>query len=318
MPTTFDAVVTFGRSDVRWPSFALVGLPSILVTAKEHDVKAEGITLRLREAGDPGGRPFIHFHGTPGSRLELAFADGIAEASGVRIVAFDRPGYGGSTQTPFGLTSVANMALRVADQIGLDRFRTTGWSGGAPFALATAAMAHERVPAVGVIAGAGPFQLVPGALDGLSEGDKAAEKLLPGDQHAACDGFLDGFDLNPALESADRLYQAFEPLLSETDRRVWANHSEEILAEMREAMTQGPWGCGWDNVAWIGSWDFDPTKLDCPVLLWYGTEDRMATPSHAHWFEANLPDARLTMYQGEGHLLPFEHLPQILEDLFAG
>jgi pimeloyl-ACP methyl ester carboxylesterase len=287
------------------------------VTAQEYDLKAEGITLRVREAGDRGGQPFIHFHGTPGSRLELAFADGIAEASGVRIVAFDRPGYGASTQTPFGLSSVAHMALEVADLIGLDRFRVTGWSGGAPFALATAAIARERVLAVGVMAGAGPFQLVPGALDGLSDGDKAAEKLLPGDPQGACERFLEGFDLTQALESADRLYQVFEPLLSDTDRRVWANHSDEILAEMREAMTQGVWGCGWDNVAWIGSWDFDPTKLDCPVLLWYGTEDRMATPSHAHWFETNLLNARLTMYEGEGHLLPFEHLEQILEELLA-
>jgi pimeloyl-ACP methyl ester carboxylesterase len=287
------------------------------VTANEYDVRAEGITLRVREAGNPGGRPFIHFHGTPGSRLELAFADGIAEASGVRIIAMDRPGYGRSTQAPFGLTSVANMALRVADQIGLDKFCTTGWSGGAPFALATAAIARERVPAVGVMAGAGPFQLVPGALDRLSDGDKAAEELLPGDRQAACEGFLEGFDLNPALVSADRLYREFEPLLSETDRQVWANHAEEILVEMREAMTQGAWGCGWDNVAWIGAWDFDPTKLDCPVLLWYGTQDRMATPSHAHWFETNLPNARLTMYEGEGHLLPFVHLPQIIEALLA-
>lgn len=289
-----------------------------MVTAKEHNVEAGGITLRVREAGDPGGEPVIHFHGTPGCRLELAFADDIVEAAGVHIIAFDRPGYGGSTLTPFSLASVAKMAVEVADRFGVDQFRTTGWSGGGPFALATADLAGARVPAVGVIAGAGPFQLVPGVLDELSDGDKAAEKLLPGDQQGACEGFVEGFDLQPALEDATSLYQAFEPLLSESDRQVWAVHSEHMLADMREAMTQGVWGCGWDNVAWIGSWDFDPTKLECPVLLWYGTEDRMAPPSHAHWFETNLPDARLTMYQGEGHLLPFVHLGQMLTELFAG
>jgi pimeloyl-ACP methyl ester carboxylesterase len=106
-------------------------------------------------------------------------------------------------------------------------------------------------------------------------------------------------------------------LLSESDRQVWTVYSEHILADKREAMTRGVWGCGWDNVAWIGSWDFDPTMLECPVLLWFGTEDRMAPPSHAHWFEANLRDARLTMYQGEGHLLAFVHLGQMLTELFA-
>src|SRR5579884_3024848 len=111
----------------------------------EYDVEAGGTHIRVREAGDLDGAPLIHFHGTPGCRLELAFADEIMEASGVHIVAFDRPGYGGSPQTPFSLTSVANLAVQVADRLGFDQFRTTGWSGGGPFALATAALAGERV-----------------------------------------------------------------------------------------------------------------------------------------------------------------------------
>ena len=289
----------------------------VVVKAQEHDVDADGITVRVREAGDSRGEPVIHFHGTPGCRLELAFADDVIEAAGVRMFAFDRPGYGGSTQTPFSLASVAKMALEVADRVGLDRFRTTGWSGGGPFALATAALAGARVPSVGVMAGAGPFQLVPDALEQLSEGDKAAEYLISRDRQAACEGFVEGFDLQPALEDATSLYQAFEPMLSESDRRIWSAHSDQILAEMREAMTRGVWGCGWDNVAWIGSWDFDLNKVECPVLLWYGTEDRMALPSHAQWLEANLSQARLTMFEGEGHLLPFVHLGQMLEELLA-
>ena len=84
---------------------------------------------------------------------------------------------------------------------------------------------------------------------------------------------------------------------------------------MREAMRQGVVACGWDNVAWIGAWDIDPTTVECPVLLWYGTEDRMSEPIHAHWFEENLPAARLTMREGEGHLQPFTHLAEILADL---
>ncbi|MGH9056399.1 MAG: alpha/beta fold hydrolase [Acidimicrobiales bacterium] len=183
-------------------------------------------------------------------------------------------------------------------------------------ALATANLAGERVRAVGVIAGAGPFQLVPGALEQLSDADKSAVKLLP-DQHAACEGFVAGFDMKAALEDAASLYQYFEPLLSESDRHLWSLHAEEFLFDVREAMAQGVWGCGWDNVAWIGPWDFDPTETDCPVLLWYGTEDRMATLSHAQWFAQNLRNARLTLYEGEGHLLPFAHLEHMLKELLA-
>jgi pimeloyl-ACP methyl ester carboxylesterase len=142
-------------------------------------------------------------------------------------------------------------------------------------------------------------------------------RLLP-DQQAAYEGLVQGFDMKPALENVTSLYRFFEPLLSETDREIWALHPEELLADMREAMVQGVWGCGWDNVAWIGPWDVDPTKVECPVLLWYGTEDLMAPTSHAHWFETNLRAPRLTMFKGEGHLLAFAHLKQMLEELLAG
>jgi pimeloyl-ACP methyl ester carboxylesterase len=283
----------------------------------EYDIAAAGIRLRVREAGDPGGEPVIHFHGTPGSRLELSFADDLVQAAGVRIIAFDRPGYGGSTQTPFSLTSVATMAVQVADRLGVQEFRTIGWSGGGPFALATAALAGARVPVVGVIAGPGPFQLVPGALDDASDIDKAALGKLP-DQQAACEGFIEGFDMNPALENATSLYREFERSLSQTDRDIWALHSEDILIDMREAMTQGVWGAGWDNVAWLGPWDFDPTEVQCPVLLWYGTADLMAPPYHAQWLEAHLRAPRLTMFEGEGHLLPMTHLEEMLTQLLAG
>ncbi len=120
-----------------------------------------------------------------------------------------------------------------------------------------------------------------------------------------------------ALESSIALYAAFEPMLSDSDRRLWSSYSEHLLADMREAMRQGVQGCGWDNVAWIGAWDIDPTTVQRPVLLWYGSKDRMAEPIHGHWFEQNLPDVRLTMRAGEGHLQPFAHLAEMLADLMT-
>jgi pimeloyl-ACP methyl ester carboxylesterase len=113
------------------------------------------------------------------------------------------------------------------------------------------------------------------------------------------------------------LYEAFEPFLSDSDRHLWSLHSEELLVDLREAMRQGALGCGWDNVAWIGAWDVDLSTVTCPVLLWYGTEDRMAAPINGRWLAENLPDARLTMRDGEGHLHAFAHLPEMLGELLT-
>jgi pimeloyl-ACP methyl ester carboxylesterase len=123
--------------------------------------------------------------------------------------------------------------------------------------------------------------------------------------------------MTEALASPEALYEDFEPLLCEWDRTQWnePGRPEALLADVREAMKQGVWGCAWDNVAWIGDWDVDPTTVRCPVLLWYGSEDRMATPENARWLHENLPSSQLVMREGEGHLLPFAHLPQMLRDL---
>src|SRR5262249_46549692 len=32
-----------------------------------------------------------------------------------------------------------------------------------------------------------------------------------------------------------------------------------------------------------GPWDVDPTTINCPVLLWYGAEDRFCSPTHGVW-----------------------------------
>ena len=61
---------------------------------------ADGRSLAYGEHGDPGGRPVVAFHGTPGSRRQLAGADPVAAAAGVRLVLPDRPGYGHSSRAP--------------------------------------------------------------------------------------------------------------------------------------------------------------------------------------------------------------------------
>ena len=141
---------------------------------REIEVDRGGRALCARDEGDPSGPVVMYFHGTPGSRLDLSCDEQAVTDSGVRLVSFDRPGYGGSTPAPFGLASVAADAHAVADALGVARFATLGMSGGGPAALAAATVPGGRVSRVGVASGAGPFQHVPGALEALDDGDRAA------------------------------------------------------------------------------------------------------------------------------------------------
>jgi pimeloyl-ACP methyl ester carboxylesterase len=126
--------------------------------------------------------------------LDLCFGEQLAAGHRIRLVSFDRPGYGGSTPAPFGLAAIGADAHAVADDLGVGRFATLGFSGGGPGALAAAAVPGGRVTRVGIASGAGPFRLVPGALDELDDNDRAALSLLPDDPAAAASAFAARFE----------------------------------------------------------------------------------------------------------------------------
>lgn len=264
----------------------------------------------------------MYFHGTPGSRLDLAFGDELAAAANVSLVSFDRPGYGRSSASPFGLLAIAHEALNIADQLGLERFATLGLSGGGPFAIATAAIGGQRVARIGIASGAGPFQEVPGAIESLSGIDTRAVALLPDSAVEAAATFASGFEpiLSAVREGDAAVRAAFEPLLSARDRVLFADPvlGASIVASISEGLRQGASGGGWDNVAWVGEWEIDVAAVQTPVLLWYGDEDLMAPPTHARWLEEHLPHARLVIRSGEGHLGIFEHLAEMLDELAVG
>jgi pimeloyl-ACP methyl ester carboxylesterase len=289
--------------------------------AREFDVALGGRTLQVRDAGSRSGKPVLYFHGTPGSRLDVAFGDRVAAEAGVRVVSFDRPGFGGSPVDSFGLKSIARDAIAIADELDIREFATLGLSGGGPFALATAAAAADRVTRVGVASGAGPFQVVPGALSELSEIDTRAVELLPDDPEEAAAMFASGFDAAALMDQDDDgIRAAFEPILSTRDRVLFADPiiGTAVIASIREGLRQGAMGAGWDNVAWLGDWDLDVAAITTPVLLWYGDEDLMAPPAHGQWLAEHLPNARLVMRHGEGHLGLIDHFAEVLEALTAG
>ena len=118
----------------------------------------DGRTLTVREGGDPGGVPVLAHHGTPGSSLRYEPHLQDAAARGIRLLSYDRPGYGASTRDPE--RNVADCAADVAaicDALGIERLCTYGASGGGPHTLAVAALLPDRVAAAAALASVAPF-----------------------------------------------------------------------------------------------------------------------------------------------------------------
>ena len=132
----------------------------------------DGRRLEWSEFGASDGRPVIAFHGTPSSRLDFAPTDGVARRLGVRVIAPDRPGHGGSSPVR-GRTLAGGAAdiVELADHLGLDRFAVLGFSGGGPHAFACASQLGDRVSAVVGASAAGPVDQS-GGLAGMSTTDR--------------------------------------------------------------------------------------------------------------------------------------------------
>ena len=118
-----------------------------------------GRTLAVEDAGDRGGRPVMVHVGTPGGRRlygPRTLAD--AERRQLRLISYDRPGYGGSTAQPGRSTADCACDVRViCEALGIERLAMWGLSGGGPHVLACAALLPDLVTAVASLASLAPY-----------------------------------------------------------------------------------------------------------------------------------------------------------------
>jgi len=81
-----------------------------------------------------------------------------ATQHGIRLISYDRPGYGGSTPQPGrSVADCAEDVRAIAQALGLPRLGVWGLSGGGPHALACAALLPDLVAAVSVIGSIAPY-----------------------------------------------------------------------------------------------------------------------------------------------------------------
>src|SRR5947207_1233274 len=79
-------------------------------------------------------------------------------AAGLRVVSYDRPGYGRSTrQSGRRVVDCVGDVAAIADDLGIERFVVRGGSGGGPHALAVAARLPDRVTRVACVVGVAPY-----------------------------------------------------------------------------------------------------------------------------------------------------------------
>ena len=283
------------------------------------DLKRDGgRTLRVHTAGADAGPLIVYLHGSPSSRLDIVGLDGRSRARGVRVVAFDRPGYGGSSFARFTFASVVDDVYAVADHVDAETFAVAGQSSGAPHALAVAALRPERLTAVATGGGAATF--VPDApwWDSLTEGEQRGVALIGVDDVEA-ERLLAEADLPSmaALELGDGAFLSYwRSQFGPADQRFLDDQFGPVLvASVREALRQGQAGWARDNVVRMGRWPFDLGKIRCPTTVWFGEQDSWQA---GKWVADQVPNSALHVLPDRGHLVLFEEWDRVLDGLGIG
>jgi pimeloyl-ACP methyl ester carboxylesterase len=270
--------------------------------------------LQVLERGAPDGKPVLLHNGTPNSRLMYEPQVRLAERQGIRLISYDRPGYGGSTPHPGRTVADCAQDVRaIAAGLGIERLAVSGISGGGPHALACAALLPDLVPAVAVLASSAPW----GAdgldyFEGMGELNAEDTRLFLEDRVAArakCEQ-----DRLESLEvSAEQVHEGLKTLLSPADAAVLTGELAQYLVDcMRSGLAPGAEGWWEDDVALMQPWGFELSSIRTPVLLYHGRQDRFVPFGHGEWLAGQIPGVQAELTDDDGHLtLTDRHQEQI-------
>jgi pimeloyl-ACP methyl ester carboxylesterase len=277
----------------------------------------DGRQLEYLSSGPADGTPVLFHVGTPNCATEFSIIKQPAEELGIRLVCYSRPGYGESTEQPG--RSVADTvadATTLLDHLGIDSFRTLGWSGGGPHALACAALLPDRCRAAATLAGAAPYD-VPG-LDFLAGMDEAnvEEFTFATAGFEQLDEYLRGLQAHFVEVTAASVVEGLSGLLSEVDKQAMTGQlAEEMAATFRRTMGAGVAGWRDDDLAFVKDWGFQLADIAVPVSVWQGEQDRMVPFAHGRWLASAIPGARPHLFADEGHISLASKAKMILADL---
>ncbi len=273
-----------------------------------------GRRLRYELAGPPDGVAVVLLHGTPGSRIGPVPRLSVLHQVGVRLISYDRPGYGGSDRAEGrAVADCAADVAAIADDLGLSTFAVVGRSGGGPHALACAALLPGRVARVAVLVSPAPSHA-----DDIDwyDGMNAANTREFGNAVNDPARMVESLRLQADRMRRDPRSKLDElrPELTESDRLVVDDPAiqQQLLDSYAEAVRTGPYGWIDDALALRRDWGFRLQDVRQPVRLWHGAEDNFVPAEHARWLSRRLPHAGLEVQADTAHFGAMEILPEVL------
>lgn len=263
----------------------------------------DGRTLSVYDEGDPEGNVVVVHHGTPGSGVWYAPDVELARERGLRYVAYDRAGYGGSTPNPG--RSVADVVPDIDDvmaELGVERWASLGASGGCPHSFACGALSERCISAAAI---ASPTPYPAEGLDWMDGmGEQNVEEFglaLEGD--AALSPYLEREAAAFREATPEQIKDLMATLLPPVDAAVLTgDRAEYAKRQFDRAVADGIAGWREDDIAFTKPWGFELDEIRVPTLLWQGVQDMMVPAAHGRWLAERIPGVEAHISDEDGHL----------------
>jgi pimeloyl-ACP methyl ester carboxylesterase len=271
----------------------------------------DGRTLAVEDAGDPTSRVVLVHLGTPDSRH--LYGPWVADAAGrgLRLICYDRPGYGGSTPQPGrSIADCAGDVRAICAALEIARLAMWDWSGGGAHVLACAALLPDLVAAVASLASLAPYGAE--GLDyfaGMGQDDVDYNRLLLTDPEAAraqVDKDREGL----LAASASDVAQGFASMSAPVDAAVLQGEggmASWMADAIHDGLAPGSQGYWDDSRAHLDPWGFELADITVPVLLLHGRQDKFVPFGHGQWLATHIPGVEARLLDNDGHLTLAEH-----------
>jgi len=265
-----------------------------------------GVRVRYTDRGDPEAPALVLVHGYTAS-LDT-WKPWAKELGDYRVIAIDLPGHG-LTRAPadWAASPAAYAAVieQVAAKLKLERFVLVGQSMGG-YAAWEYALAHpERLHGLVLVGAAGWPDERP---ETAEQRDSALSKAVANPTGRA---LLRDLDTTTVLRNG--LLRAFETDALVTDAMV-DRYVEMSRAPGHRDITMRAMAA-WES--WPRATPERLAALRVPTLILHGETDHLVPLDHARKFDAAIPDSRLIVYRGAGHMVNEEAAERTAADLKA-
>jgi len=280
----------------------------------------DGRKLAYRDYGRGEGVPVVMFASSVSSSYIWPVEVEAATRMGLRLIAVERPGTGASTVDPdLTFESFARDFEFFADAIGLERFRLTARSSGAPFGLAVGARMGARVELL----------LLTSTRLGIPEGGKTRPLGMMG-------AFFNNMRRYPWLLDSTLVilrakmsrnflrplvHKFFEhsPADSALIRATPSLEAAMVVCTM-EAITHSYAGLLRESRIYLDGVSLDLDGLVAPLLVWHGEADGVVPIGELRrrLDELGIAPAGFRAFPGDGHCFINKRYEDIYARLLAG